>query len=81
QDGYSLIGWVRRLELDRATRLPALALTAYALDTDRDRAITAGFDAYLAKPAAPADVAGAVGRLTGRAAPGGRARRGRSRAD
>ena len=66
EDGYSLIRWVRRLETQRGSRLPALALTAYARETDRERALTAGFDAYLPKPAAPADVATTVGRLTGR---------------
>jgi len=70
QDGYSLIGWVRRLEAEQQTRLPALALTAYARESDRDGALTAGFDAYLSKPAAPSDVADAVGRLTGRSSAG-----------
>ena len=68
EDGYSLIGWVRRLERQHGRHLPALALTAYARETDRQRALTAGFDAYLAKPAAPTDVANTVGRLTGRMA-------------
>jgi signal transduction histidine kinase/ActR/RegA family two-component response regulator len=72
EDGYSLIGWVRRLEPEAGRRLPALALTAYAREADRDRALSAGFDAYLAKPAAPAEVARAVARITGRVPAGGR---------
>ena len=66
EDGYSLIGWVRRIERQSASRLPALALTAYARSADRERALEAGFDEYLSKPASPTDVAQAVGRLTGR---------------
>jgi CheY-like chemotaxis protein len=34
-------------------RLPAVAITAYARRDDRDRAIEAGFDRYLAKPIQP----------------------------
>ncbi len=68
EDGYSLIGWVRRLERQGGSHLPALALTAYARTSDRERALTAGFDEYLSKPASPTDVALVVGRLTGRAA-------------
>ncbi len=71
EDGYSLIAWVRRLEMQAGSRLPALALTAYARESDRERALSAGFDAYLAKPASPAEVVGAVGRLTGRVTAGG----------
>jgi CheY-like chemotaxis protein len=65
QDGYSLIGEVRRLGEQRGRRLAAVAVTAYARDIDRDRALDAGFDSYLAKPASPVEVARAVARLTG----------------
>jgi CheY-like chemotaxis protein len=50
EDGYSLIRRVRALaSLDGGTT-PAIAVTAYAGRSDRDRAIAAGFDAHLAKP-------------------------------
>ena len=31
-------------------RIPVIALTAYALDTERERFMGSGFDAYLTKP-------------------------------
>ena len=53
RDGYSLIREVRLLERGGAPRLRAAAVTAYALGEDRDRALAAGFDAYIAKPIQP----------------------------
>jgi signal transduction histidine kinase/ActR/RegA family two-component response regulator len=49
EDGYALIGKVRALN-GRNGRLPAIALTAYAAETDRQRALAAGFQIHLAKP-------------------------------
>jgi CheY-like chemotaxis protein len=47
-DGYQV---ARRLKSDPATAdIPLVALTAYALRSDQDRATKAGCDYYLAKP-------------------------------
>lgn len=49
-------GWeaTRILKADEATRaIPVIALTAHALDADRERAREAGCDGYLAKPVEP----------------------------
>jgi PAS domain S-box-containing protein len=51
-DGYALIRRVRALDTD-AANIPALALTAYAREEDRRRALEAGFHAHLAKPVDP----------------------------
>jgi signal transduction histidine kinase/ActR/RegA family two-component response regulator len=49
-DGYELIRKVRG-ELGLApTQIPAVAITAYARDEDRARALRAGFQAHLIKP-------------------------------
>ena len=46
--------------------MPALALTAYARPEDRARALTAGFQQYVAKPVEPNELAAVVAELTGR---------------
>lgn len=51
-DGYGLIGRVRALTSARA-RIPAIALTAYAREQDKQRALNAGFQAHLVKPVDP----------------------------
>lgn len=52
-DGYALIRQVRAREIDTRRRLPAAAVTAYARQADRERALDAGFDGYVAKPVDP----------------------------
>ncbi len=64
EDGYSLIRKVRSSESGTAKRLPAVALTAYASEQDRARAIAAGYDEHLAKPIDPALLAAVLARLT-----------------
>jgi PAS domain S-box-containing protein len=56
EDGYSLIAKVRAA----GYAMPAIALTAYARPEDRVRALEAGFQAHLAKPANPAELIAAV---------------------
>lgn len=47
-DGYEVLRRVRTiLKLDK---LPVLAVTAYAMKEDFERALAAGFDAYITKP-------------------------------
>jgi len=53
EDGYSLIKKVRQLDSSRAQKIPAVALTAYATDEDRIRALDAGFQTHVAKPIEP----------------------------
>ena len=61
EDGYSLIRQVRASERERETgRLPAIAVTAYASASDRERAIAAGYDAHVAKPVDPDALARAI---------------------
>ena len=50
EDGYSLIRKVRKLDMGHYSNLPALALTAYATDSDVKTALSAGFDSHMAKP-------------------------------
>ncbi|MBW3572729.1 MAG: response regulator [Gemmatimonadetes bacterium] len=56
----------RRLKADRGTAgIPVLILTAHAYDSDREDAMRAGADAYLAKPCPPRTVVQEVERLVG----------------
>lgn len=58
----------RRLKSDPATRrIPIIALTAHALPSDRDRALAAGCDGYISKPAEPRAILAAVRRELGEA--------------
>ena len=49
EDGYGLIRKIRALD-NELQSIPAVAITAYAKEEDRNRALSSGFQAYLAKP-------------------------------
>jgi len=66
-DGYELIRKIRDLE-GEVRDVPAIALTAYAADGDRRRALEAGYQLHLAKPVEPHLLVAAVARVA--AAPG-----------
>jgi CheY-like chemotaxis protein len=67
-DGYDLIARVRDLEREHGGRIPAVALTAYAGEEDRDRALAAGFSAHVTKPVSPAGLVRIVAQAIGRPA-------------
>ncbi|HEY0084235.1 MAG TPA: ATP-binding protein, partial [Pyrinomonadaceae bacterium] len=50
EDGYWLIREVRALGAHLGGDVPAVALTAYASEADRERALGAGFQAHVSKP-------------------------------
>lgn len=49
--GFELITGLRRSADPNVAQVPAVAVTAMATDADRERALSAGFDAHLSKPA------------------------------
>jgi signal transduction histidine kinase/ActR/RegA family two-component response regulator len=64
EDGYTL---ARRLRaLDHGGGIPALALTAHARPEDSEQAFLAGFEAHLAKPVSPDELAQTIARLAAR---------------
>ena len=67
EDGYALIRRVRALG-DPESMLPAVALTAYAQEQDRVRALAAGYQAFLAKPVQAEELLAALGRFSPSAA-------------
>ena len=54
EDGFGLLERVRRLDPQHGGRVPAVALTAYSQEEDRQRALAAGFDVHVPKPVDPA---------------------------
>jgi signal transduction histidine kinase/ActR/RegA family two-component response regulator len=53
-DGYDLLHWIRASELERVRNVPVVALTAFAMPEDRQRALDGGFQAFVTKPVEPA---------------------------
>lgn len=68
EDGYSLIGKVRSLPRDQGGATPAAALTAYARDEDRKKALDAGYQMHIAKPVSSSQLVTLIARLVGRTA-------------
>jgi signal transduction histidine kinase/CHASE1-domain containing sensor protein/ActR/RegA family two-component response regulator len=66
EDGYGLIEKVRLLENGATQTIPAVAITAYAKEEDRERALSAGFQIYLAKPVELTELISVVARAARR---------------
>ena len=49
-DGFTLIEQVRQLPANAGGQTPAIALTAYIRESDRQRTYDSGYQAHLAKP-------------------------------
>ncbi len=62
-DGYGLIGRVRDMAAGRVRHTPSVALTAYASEEDRRRALAAGFDAHISKPIEPTELVSVIAHL------------------
>jgi two-component system CheB/CheR fusion protein len=54
-DGYELLARLR--QIPQLRDVPAVALTGYASHADAERALAAGFDAHIAKPVDPTELA------------------------
>jgi CheY-like chemotaxis protein len=62
EDGYAFLRELRR----PGPHIPVIALTAFGRPDDRNRALDAGFDAYLKKPVDPVTLAVAVREVSAR---------------
>jgi len=56
ENGYQLLARIRSLPPDKGGRTPAVALSAQSGPADRQRALRAGFQVYVAKPVEPAEL-------------------------
>ena len=63
KDGYDLIRYVRASQ-DAYAGVPAIALTAFGRETDRQLAMDAGFNLHLAKPLQPQKLLDAIKALS-----------------
>ena len=52
EDGYDLVRQIRQSQ-EEGQNIPAIALTAYAREQDKQKALKAGFDLHLPKPIEP----------------------------
>jgi signal transduction histidine kinase/CheY-like chemotaxis protein len=74
ENGYQFIRRLRGGEVPHGDRIPAIAVTAYGGVNERIRVLSAGFDAYVAKPVEPDELAAIIGRMVARARTTRRAR-------
>ncbi|HEY9734832.1 MAG TPA: PAS domain S-box protein [Trichocoleus sp.] len=66
RDGYQFIRQVRSQSVHQGRQIPAIALTAYASESDRQQALAAGFQQHLSKPIEPDRLVAAITQLLGR---------------
>jgi PAS domain S-box-containing protein len=59
-DGYMLIQQIRALAPDQGGQIPAIALTAYAGDTNQQQVLAAGFQKHISKPIEPEELVQAI---------------------
>ena len=64
-DGYELIARVREMEVLRGGMMPAIALTAYARESERQQALEAGFQMHLSKPVEVTQLIAGIANLAG----------------
>src|SRR5688572_24744735 len=72
EDGYALLEYLRTAPPELGGGTTAIALTAYAREEDRARALQAGFAAHVAKPVEPDELVEVVARVAGAAGGGSR---------
>ncbi|MDZ4077400.1 MULTISPECIES: PAS domain S-box protein [Hydrocarboniphaga] len=64
-DGYEFLWRVRALTEVEGSKVPAVALTAFARSEDRTKALRAGFIAHVAKPVEPSELVATIATVAG----------------
>ena len=62
-DGFEATARIRKKEATTGTHLPIVAMTAHAMEGDRELCLAAGMDAYVAKPIQAKDLMDAIENL------------------
>ena len=70
EDGLTLLRRIRQATDCRLQQLPAIAVTAYAGEDERDKALAAGFQLHLPKPVTPEELVHSVKAVVPCAGPG-----------
>jgi signal transduction histidine kinase/CheY-like chemotaxis protein len=65
-DGFEATSMIRAGEAGRSRRVPIIALTASAMQSDRERCLAAGMDDYLTKPIKPTELTEVLARWVSR---------------
>ncbi|XXX80969.1 response regulator [Sorangium sp. So ce134] len=63
EDGHALIRRIRALPADRGGKTPAIALTAHAGKSARDRTLSEGYQVHIPKPVDPAALIEVIARI------------------
>jgi len=63
-DGFEATAAIRRLEESTGKHLPIVAMTAHAMEGDRERCLAASMDGYVAKPIRAKDLMEAIEKLS-----------------
>ena len=64
-DGFETTAAIRTRERETGNHLPIIAMTAHAMQGDRERCIAAGMDSYIAKPLKAAELIDLLERFAG----------------
>jgi CheY-like chemotaxis protein/HPt (histidine-containing phosphotransfer) domain-containing protein len=68
-DGFAATASIRKLERDAPRRTPIVAMTAHAMQGDRERCLAAGMDGYVSKPIEVGELLEAIDAAVGTAGP------------
>jgi NO-binding membrane sensor protein with MHYT domain/CheY-like chemotaxis protein/nitrogen-specific signal transduction histidine kinase len=68
-DGFELMRRIRRRAANAGGAIPAIALTAFTRQDDRNKAMQAGFNDYLAKPVEPGSLLAQIAQAVGERGP------------